>query len=378
MATRSPNRKPLEELGAIFMPYGVEGREPVDVAQAVEGLGEEYAALREACLLMDSPTRGTVEITGADRIGFLNNMVTQELKGLRSGRSVRTFWLNRKGRIDADLRLLELGERMWADVDVHRAGVVLETLGGYVFAEDVAIADRTEHMHRMSLHGPRAESVLAKACAREIPLEPGGAREVEVAGAAVVVDRQDSTGEAGLELLARAEDAAVVFGALRDAGAEHGLRVGGWHAWNIARIEAGWPVYYLDFGPDSIPQETGVFADRVSTTKGCYLGQEVVARLQSLGKPKQRLVGLDLESDEPRAEAMTGDLLYAEGQEKPVGAVTSATRSPALGDRAVAMAQVRYAQSEPGTQLTLRTGDGVMRARVRERLAALPAAEIRG
>jgi len=371
MARQSPNRKPLDELGAIFMPYAAEEHEPIDTPQVVQGLEEEYRALREACALMDMPTRGTLEITGADRLDFLNNMVTQELRHMAANQSRRSFWLNRKGRIDADLRLIETGERMWADVDAHRAGVAARSLGDFVFAEDVAIEDRTDAMHRMSLHGPEAKTVLVNAAEGEIPNEPGEARVVAIAGAEVVVDRQDSTGEVGLELLARTEDAAVVFGALRDAGEPHGLRVCGWHAWNIARLEAGWPVYYLDFGPDSIPQETGVFADRVSTTKGCYLGQEVVARLESLGKPKQKLVGLDLESDDPTLQPMTGDLLYAENAEKPVGAVTSATRSPALGDRAIAFAQVRFAQTEAGTALTLRTGDGEMRARVRDRLAAV-------
>ena len=163
-----------------------------------------------------------------------------------------------------------------------------------------------------------------------------------------------------------------MFGALRDRGADHGLVAAGWHAWNIARIEAGTPVYFLDFGPDSIPQETGCFLDRVSTTKGCYLGQEVVARLQSLGKPKQVLAGLDVEAP-AGIQPMTGDLLYVEGSEKPVGAVTSATVSPRAGERAIALAQVKTAHAAPGTALIVRTGDGDLAGTVRETLAA-PAA----
>lgn len=369
MARNSPNRKPLEELGAIYAPYGVAESEPIDVAQVVEGLEPEYHALRTACVLLDQPTRGALEITGAERLAFLNNMLTQELKGFEAGQSRRTFWLSRKGRVDADLRLVETGERIWADVDAHRAAYCVESLSAFVFAEDVEIADRTDAMHRMSLHGPNALDVLTAACSETVNLDESAAREVTIAGATVVVDRLDSTGEIGLELLAPVEHAAIVFGALRDAGADHGLRVAGWHAWNIARIEAGTAVYFLDYGPDSIPQETGCFESRVSLTKGCYLGQEVVARLHSLGKAKQTLVGLELDGT---LQPMTGDLLYREGSDKPVGAVTSATLSPMLGDRPIALAQVRSGSYESGTPLTLRTGDGAMGATVRDTLA-LPA-----
>jgi len=367
MATSSPNRKPLEELGAIFAPYGVGESEPIDVAQVIEGLDLEYRALREACVLLDLPHRAALEITGAERLAFLNNVLTQELKGFSAGQAARSFWLSRKGRVDADLRLVETGERIWVDVDAHRADFCVESLSAYVFAEDVEIASRADAMHRMSLHGPKALTTLSAAAAREIELAEGEATEIDLAGAQIVVDRLDSTGEVGLELLAKAEDAAIVFAALRDAGSEHGLRCAGWHAWNIARIEAGTPVYFLDFGPDSIPQETGCFENRVSLTKGCYLGQEVVARLHSLGKPKQTLVGIDLEGS---LQPMTGDLLYAEGSDKPVGAVTSATISPRLADRPIAFAQVRTGSNAPGTALILRTGDGEMPATVRDSLAA--------
>ncbi len=368
MARNSPNRKPLEELGAIFAPYGVGESEPIDVAQVVEGLEPEYHALRSACVLMDQPTRGTLEITGAERLAFLNNMLTQELKGFEAGQSRQTFWLSRKGRVDADLRLIETGERLWADVDAHRAPFCVETLNAFVFAEDVEIADRTDTMHRMSLHGPSAPDVLSAARGQTVELDAGAALEITIAGEPVVVDRLDTAGEIGLEMLTPTDRAAIVFGALRDAGAEHGLRVAGWHAWNIARIEAGTAVYFLDYGPDSIPQETGCFDSRVSLTKGCYLGQEVVARLHSLGKAKQTLVGLDLDGT---LQPMTGDLLYAEGKDKPVGAVTSATLSPLLGDRPIALAQVRSGSNDAGTALTLRTGDGAMGATVRDALASI-------
>ncbi len=362
MARISPNRKPLDELGAITMPYAPDGAEPVDVAQVVQGLEAEYTALRNTCVLIDQPTRGTLEITGTEHLEFLNNMLTQELKGFAPGQTRRSFWLSRKGRVEADLRLIATEGRLWVDVDAHRAAHAAATLSEFIFAEDIAIADRTENMHRISLHGPRALDVL------KLPdLAPDTAVETTIAGAIVICDRYDTTGEMGVELLVSAADAAIVFGALRDAGSPLGMKVAGWHAWNIARIEAGTPVYYLDFGPDSIPQETGCFEDRVSLTKGCYLGQEVVARLHSLGKPKQKLIGLDFTGNH---HPMTGDLLYAEGNDdKPVGAITSATISPKKNEQPIAFAQLKTAHTTPGTQLILHTGDGPMPATVRDSLS---------
>jgi folate-binding protein YgfZ len=123
------------------------------------------------------------------------------------------------------------------------------------------------------------------------------------------------------------------------------MRPAGWHAYNIARIEAGTPLYNIDFGEQSLPGETGVLRDRVHFKKGCYLGQEVVARMDALGKPKQVLVALRFAGNErgevvqpfPGAHVM----VMTEESAQTVGAVTSSTISPMLGGEAVAFAQVK-------------------------------------
>ena len=375
MARNSPNRKPLQESGAIFMPYAPQDAEPIDVAQVVEGLRPEYDALRGACLLIDTPHRGTLRVTGDERAAFLNNMITQELSGLTPGRSCSSFWLSRQGRVEADLRLTETGDALWIGVDAHRAAHTASTLGEFIFAEDAVIEDATDTAHRATLCGPRATAALAAASGTDVTLEPDRAATLTIAGAAVTADRWDTAGVPGFELCTSAGDAAAVFAAIRDAGAAHGLTLGGWHAWNIARLEAGTPLYFLDFGPSSIPQETGCFESRVSLTKGCYLGQEVVARLHARGTPKQQLVGLDLGGGPGGAHPMTGDLLYAPDDDaKPVGAVTSATLSPAAHDRAIALAPVRTAHASPGTELVAHTASGTMTATVRAQLGVTPPA----
>ncbi|CAN5682259.1 hypothetical protein BH11PLA1_BH11PLA1_20580 [soil metagenome] len=403
----------------------------VAVVQAYDALELEYGALRSGCGLMDWPQRGTVVVRGSERIAFLNRMLTQELKDVKVGEVRRAFWLNRKGRIDGDLRVIVLEDRVVMDVDVHAAARVVKTLGAYVITEDVVIQDVSEGMHRLGVHGPGAWGVLERVCGGAGErLEKDCAREVEIGGVKVLVDRSDVTGELGLELLVGAADVRGVYLRLLELAHVSGeemveravgemgveiekratgkgiaqergmLRPIGFAAYNIARIEAGVPMYLLDFGPDSLPGETGVLADRVSFKKGCYLGQEIVARMNALGHPKQRVVGVRIfeEGKGPKVEGdqvqiaenanivsadvhdegeagarltgqmdlsagavprfpVTGEGLFAErgaADAAPVGAITSATLSPLLGRGAIALAMVQWGKSAGGTRLRVR------------------------
>jgi folate-binding protein YgfZ len=310
-------------------------------------------------------------------------MVTQELKGLEPFHVRRSFWLNRKGRIDADLRMIELGPRMYFDLDVHAAGRTLKGLSEFIIAEDVKITDASESMHRLALHGPTAAALLG-AVSKPVAgpavgdLTPGRVSVVSIAGRDVVVDRDDSSGEVGLELLMPADHALTVYQQLIETGQEHDangsepaskfrLRPAGWHAYNIARIEAGRPLYNIDFGPDSLPHESGVLHDRVSFKKGCYLGQEIVARMESRGHSKRALVGVKCRVPDPsapperRPQPVTGAQVWrADAPEgDAVGVVTSSTLSPMLGSVPVCFAAVKPDHIAPGTAVRI-AADGAM------------------
>ncbi|MDX9910759.1 MAG: glycine cleavage T C-terminal barrel domain-containing protein [Phycisphaerales bacterium] len=139
------------------------------------------------------------------------------------------------------------------------------------------------------------------------------------------------------------------------------MRPAGWFACNIARIEAGTPLFPIDFGPENLPHESGVLDDRVSFRKGCYLGQEVVARMQSLGHPKQRLIALRLVGDNACDEhantrqPVGGAHVFARSDAggNPVGTITSSTISPMLAGEVACFAMMRYANSDPGAELTI-------------------------
>ncbi|HYE02997.1 MAG TPA: glycine cleavage T C-terminal barrel domain-containing protein, partial [Phycisphaerales bacterium] len=343
----------------------------------------------------DQPQRGTIGIRGPGRLEFLGRMLTQDLRGFEPLHARRAFWLNRKGRIDADLRLLELGKslpsRGWppelagagglmlADLDVHAVDRTLGTLGAFLLAEEVELVDETASLHRLAVHGPKAGGVLDRAAETVAgPPAPllgpgqGALWRVRPEGPTFTVERQDSTGAPGFELTVPTAAAGTLFAALRAAGAEPC----GWLAYNTARIEAGWPLYNIDFGPSSLPAETGVMSDRVSLTKGCYLGQEVVARMHSLGRPKQRLVALVLEreAETSAAEAPqpgTGAAIALAPEGDPVGAVTSSTLSPRLGSATICLAMVRFQHAAPGAELFVSAGARWMRGRVAPGLSVL-------
>lgn len=406
MARTTPLRSLHLEAEASLVPYGPASHEAGTV-ELVETFGElemEYAALRKHCVLLDQPHRAVIEITGRDRLEFLNRMITQELKGMGPFRVKRSFWLNRKGRIDADLRVIDLPSRTLLDADVHAASRAVAGLSAFVVSEDVQIADRTEQHHRLALHGPSAMGLIQALAQTSTGADASGpsldelgrdrAAVIRLGGAQAVIFREDSAGEVGLELVLPVDAVEVVYHLLVEAGRDPDadgpesaptawaalarrikLRPAGWHAYNIARIEAGTPLYNIDFGPESTPAETGVLDDRVSFTKGCYLGQEIVARMHSRGHSKQSLVGVKFESTpDPGTgharQPVTGTKLHTPGNpDAPVGAVASSTLSPMLGGVPVCFAQVKPGSEAPGALLECAAAGGMIRGTVQPSLA---------
>lgn len=373
MATTSPIRPSHLEHEASFIRFG-EGDVGAEVVETFGPLELEYAAIRRGCALFDMTQRGCVRVTGEERIDFLNRMLTQELNGLAPGRSAPSFWLNRKGRIDADLRVVHTEHATWLALDTLCAQRTVDTLDGYLFAEDVAIENATEGRHTLTLAGPTALQVFASLGATP-PTDTGACLESTLAGANVVIDRHDALAAPTFDVSMDATDVARVYEALIASDDALRVRRAGWHAYNIARIEAGTPLYHLDFGPDSLPAESGVLRDHVDFKKGCYLGQEVVARMDALGHPKQTLCALRLPSADlahPDDQPMTGAPIFEPGDDpagaKPVGAITSSTRSPMLGDDVCCFAQARWERAQPGAGVLVMTGAGPIACTVREGL----------
>ncbi|MSR41243.1 MAG: aminomethyl transferase family protein [Phycisphaerales bacterium] len=342
-----------------FGPTDAQGDATCAVVAEFEGTELEYAAIRRGAALFDDAWRGTIAVTGADRIDLLNRLVTQDLRPIKSGGVARGFLTNRKGRIDADLILVETGSRVLIDLVVHDASTVATLISQFVFSESVVVEDCTRTMHALSVHGPAAVDVLAS-----VGLSiPEGAQCVasELFGGTTVF-AHGVLGEPGFSIRVAWGGAGALWNAMR----EHAhLRCAGWNAYNIARIENGEPMFRIDFGSTNLPHETGVLDSRVSFTKGCYPGQEVVARMQHLGKPKQILVGLRVRADVlPLGEAAVFARAEDGSKGEQVGAITSSSIAPMLSAAPVAFAMLRSAQSAIGNIVLVDAEGEVVQAEV--------------
>lgn len=386
MSHTDPLHSIQDSAGAQFLPYG-----PSDAGVVVvESFGEfeaEYAAIRRGAGIMESSQRGLVEVAGADRLDFLHRFLTHDTLSLDDGQGRRAFLLNRQGRIEADMVVLQMKDRTLLDVDLFAVAHVTAELNKFLFSEDVQVANASDTYIHLSLHGPNAAPLLDAVAEgsdgdRGTELESLQHGRMVIAGECCLVYRYDETGETGLHLLTPSRGAATIYTALADAvgglvpGVEGGVRRKlhgrgiGWLAFNTARIEAGTPIYHVDFGPDSLPHETGLIDQAVSFTKGCYVGQEIVARMQNLGHPKRVLTGLRF-TDETLPIA--GALLFSSGGDtsKPIGAVTSSTLSPMLGNIAIGFAMIRWGKHRTDTTVSVHAEGKQVEGSVQE-LSFLP------
>jgi folate-binding protein YgfZ len=373
------------ELALEYLPYGPgdeSGAPSCEIVSSFGAVESEYASIRRGVGLLDAPHRAIIELRGTERLSFLDSMITQAVGNLAPGSVRRSFWLDRKGRIVSDLVVANLDDRCLLELDVHAAATTLETLDNYLFAEDATIEWTPEATTQLRLHG--SASLAALTAVLESGAAPGSdaITEGRIAGCSVTLLRCDETGEPGVSVITARGDAEAVWDALLAWSGTSGNRMRpiGWSAFNTARIEAGVPLFNVDFGSDAIPQETGVIEDRVSFNKGCYLGQEIVARIHSLGNPKQRLVALDLKTEGlpvagtqifARVETQDG----AAGFGPQVGWVTSSTLSPMLGAQPIALAMVRFEQAQAETRLLLTADGESIDATVRDQLSFLPGAD---
>ena len=363
MDQTSPLHSIQDDAEATFMPYGP-AEAGVRVVESFSSFEAEYAAVRKGVGLFDMPQRGVVMVSGADRLDFLHRFVTNDTNGPVPGQGRQAFLLNRQGRISADLIVLAADDTVLLDLDVFGAQDVSDELERFVFTEDVQLHNATDQWAHQALHGPAAAALLAAVApafdaSKLEMLGPLSHLRMPIERYDCVVYRRDETGAPGFHLIVPRQGAAAVYGVLVEAlgglvpAVEGGLKRAitgrgiGWLAYNTARIEAGTPIFHVDFGPDSLPHETGILDHAVSFTKGCYLGQEVVARMQSLGHPKRVLVGLKCEGDTlPVAGA---GVLAAGDTNTVIGAVTSSTLAPLLGGTAIALAMIKWGQHKVGT-----------------------------
>jgi tRNA-modifying protein YgfZ len=302
---------------------------------------DAHRAMTEGSAVVDRSERGKLALTGPEAKDFMQGQVTNDVEGLEPGSGCYAAFLTHKGKMLGDLRILDAGSELLLDCERIALQDLFTMIRRYKLGRDVELHKRTLESGLLSLIGPDARRVAG---ATDLPQEEHAHRAGRIGGAAVRLIATDL----GVDVLCEAADTEPVAAALIAAGAVPAAE----DAAEVRRVETGRPRYGIDLDDNVIPQEAGLNERAVSFEKGCYVGQETVARLHFRGKPNRHLRGLRLSGS-----AASGDALRL--GEREVGRLGSVAASPRYGP--IALALVRR-EAQPGD--TVVVGDGDVRAEV--------------
>jgi folate-binding protein YgfZ len=315
----------------------------------------EHAGLREAAGVMDLSFRGRICLTGADRQRWLNGQVTNDVKALRTGEGCYAALITAKGKLQSDLNIFCLPDELLLDFEPGLTEAVTQRLEKYVIADDVQVVDASPHYGLLTAQGPKAETVIRSlGLTAEIPAKPMNFVSVKDSTLGeIYLMNHARLGTVGFDLFVPTPALGAVLDKMSAAAREVGGRACGWQASEAARIEAGIPRFDADMDESNLAPEAEIESRAISYAKGCYIGQEVIARIRTYGQVTKRLRGLRLADDLTELPAR-GDKLFHDGKE--AGYITSALASPSLRAN-IALGYVRKEMNQMGQRLTLRSGE---------------------
>lgn len=309
----------------------------------------DYLALTQAAALLDLSDRSRLCVLGGDREKFLHGQVTNDLLGLRAGQGAYAALVTAKGRIESDLFIYKLNEELLLDFEPGLAPKVIARLERYVIAEDVQIVDVSSAYKLLSVQGPAAESILKGIpWAQALPQDPLTWRSSALPQGELYIMRNNRFGPPGFDLFVPAEAAVEIAQTLKTTGARRVNTV----ATETVRIENAIPRYGVDMDESNLAPETGIQKRAISYAKGCYIGQEIIARIRTYGQVAKALRLVRFETG--TSPAPRGTRLFHQAKE--IGSVTSSAFSP-KHQAVVALAYVRKEANAVGTKLTAETGE---------------------
>ncbi len=299
---------------------------------SIDSLRGEYLAVTERCGILDHSDRGKLALTGADAKSFLQGQVTNDVESLSAGDGCYAAFLTPKGKMLGDMRILDTGAELLLDTERVALQGLFNMIRRFSIGYDVQLHKRTMERGLVSLVGPGADAVCG---AHALPAVEHAHASVQLGEISARAIRTD----VGVDLMCDASATQDLIAALQAAGATPVSEATA----ECLRVEHGRPRFGIDVDDNVIPQEAGLNARAVSFTKGCYVGQETVARLHYRGKPNRHLRGLRLS-----VPGHTGDEIEFEG--RPVGRLGTVADSPALGP--VGLALIRR-EAPPGSSVTV-------------------------
>ena len=331
----------------------------------------EYAAVRgRGAGAIDLSSRGRILVGGSEAVQFLNGLITNDMKTLAEGTWMPAAFPNVQGRLVASVRVVRLKDEttdenvcpvFLIDTEAVTHERVLKTIERFTLAGDFRVSDITSETALISVQGKNAVDVVQSVLGDEAVGQPANGvtniswRQPQVTGDVTVI-RASHTAEDGFDLVVKADQAGSLWRALQDAGA----RPVGYDAFEILRIEAGLPRYGVDMDDTNVVTETAL-DDAVSYTKGCYIGQEIIARIKYRGHVAKKLAGLVFD----QAVKVEANSTIKSTDDKDIGRVTSVAYSPHLG-RTIALGYLKYDYLAAGTNVKINSGVEEFQAEVME------------
>lgn len=312
---------------------------------------DQYNALTQVVGFVPLTGRTIIEVTGPDRLQILQSFTTNDVKRLTPGQGCEAFVTSPQGKTLGHVFIFCEADKHVLDTTPDQSRALIDHFSRYIITEDAFFTDKIAEFTDLLVAGPEAAGLLSSLTGEPMPTAMLGHRVSSIAGQAVVIRRVEYAGPQSYFLQIATPQAPAVIAALHQAGAtacDHA-------AVESARLEAGFPLYGLDITTDNLPQEVSRDAQAISFTKGCYLGQETVARIDAIGHVNRLLVGVQFSADAELLPA--GTELLANGQA--VGHVTSSAWSPRL-QAPLALAYLRRNQAQAGNELGSALGAAVV------------------
>lgn len=282
-------------------------------------------------------------------------MVTNDIKNLTPGTGLYAVFTTDKAKMLADARVYCLPDALWIDLESEVTEKIYKHLDKYTLASDVTIEDLTKTQGLLSVYGPSSSEIMVQIVpSASLPPKEYSTVSLSLDGAPILMARNEVTGELGYDLYLPTDKLASTWNRLIQVGSPHGLQPVGLDALNSLRIEAGIARYGSDMDESNFPMEAGLEQRAISYTKGCYIGQETIARADAQGQMNKRLMGLELAGE---SVPVKGQSIQARPESpgvegRVVGTVTSAVKSPTLG-KVIAMGYLHRDFIKPGTEVSI-------------------------